>query len=356
MDQVDKKNIGQNNELWTFKDVIVAVKSSTHYLASRWLTLLICAVVGGLFMLGYAIFKKPGYTAVYTFVLDDEKDELGQFSDLAALTGLGLGQNQGMFDGDNILSLYTSRRMISEALLSHADFNNKSMLLIDRYVASHKLRKKWKRWDDIDSINFNGDPEKFNRKQDSLVSNLAMLFNKNFLSVTKPDKKLAIIRVAFESTDELFAKEFTNKLVENVNSFYIETKTKKTFQNVQVLQKQADSVKLVLNSSLNGVASAIDATPNANPMMLSLKVPSQKKQVDVEAATAIYGEIVKNLEIAKISLRQETPLIQVIDKPILPLPVDKMKKITGFIIGVILGIFLGGITLILMRIYNKLIA
>jgi hypothetical protein len=356
MDQVDKQKNTPNNEPWTLKEVIAVTKSGTKYLGTKWLTILVFSIIGGLLMLGYAVFRNPKYTAVYTFVLDDTKDELGQFSDLEALTGLGLGQNQGMFDGDNILSLYTSRRMIGDALLSRANFNGKTMLLIDRYAASHKLRKRWKSHDDIDDITFDGDPEKFSRKQDSLITDLARQFNKKFLSVTKPDKKLAIIRVSFESTDELFAKEFTDKLVDNVNSFYIETKTKKTYQNVMLLQKQADSVKLVLNTSLSGVASAMDATPNANPLLLSLKVSSEKKQVDVEAATAIYGEVVKNLEIAKISLRQETPLIQVIDKPILPLSVDKIKKITGFIVGFLVAMFLTGITLILIKIYNKLIA
>ena len=52
--------------------------------------------------------------------------------------------------------------------------------------------------------------------------------NKSFLEVTKPDKKLSIIKVSFKSQDEIFAKSFTDKLVENVNDFYVNTKTKKS--------------------------------------------------------------------------------------------------------------------------------
>jgi uncharacterized protein involved in exopolysaccharide biosynthesis len=46
--------------------------------------------------------------------------------------------------------------------------------------------------------------------------------------------------------------------------------------------------------------------------------PSARKQVDVQANTAILTELVKQSELAKVTLRKETPLIQVIDRPILP--------------------------------------
>ena len=53
------------------------------------------------------------------------------------------------------------------------------------------------------------------------------------------------------------------------------------------------------------------------------RVPSVNRQVDVQANTAILTELVKNLELAKVDLRKETPLIQIIDTPILPLPFEK---------------------------------
>jgi len=134
-----------------------------------------------------------------------------------------------------------------------------------------------------------------------------------------------------------FQNFFTERLVQTVNDFYVQTKTKKAFQNVQILQRQADSVRAILNSSINGVASAIDAAPNANPEMSTLRVTSQKRQIDVQANTAIYSQMVQNLELAKISLRQEIPLIQIIDKPVLPLAKNKVKKITAIFIGIILG-------------------
>ncbi|HLX52422.1 MAG TPA: hypothetical protein VKR58_00675, partial [Aquella sp.] len=75
---------------------------------------------------------------------------------------------------------------------------------------------------------------------------------------------------------------------------------------------------------------------------------------DVQASTAIYSEIVRNLEISKISLRQEMPLIQVIDKPVLPLDKNYLGKTKGIILGFIITSFLAIMVLITNRIYKKL--
>jgi hypothetical protein len=341
------------------RDILLKVRSGIKYLKSKWIIILSLGILGGTIGLIYAAFKKPQYTAVCTFVLDEgsKGGALGQYAGLASLAGIdisGSGGAGGIFQGDNILELYKSRLMIEKALLSEATFNNKNELLIDRYANFNKLRTVWKEKDHIDNITFTGNPDNFNRKQDSIITDLIETFNKKILSVTKPDKKLSIIHVEVTTGDELFAKEFNNKLVENVNNFYIQTKTKKASQNVQILQRQADSVKSVLNSSISGVASAIDASPNANPSRLSLRVPSQRKQVDVQASTAVYGEIVKNLEISKISLRQEMPLIQVIDKPVLPLNMTHLSKIKGFITGFLSGLMLSSFILIINKIFQKL--
>lgn len=340
---MDKSNnINESDEI-SLKELILKLRSAFTYLKSKWLIVLFYSVLGGLLGLCYALYKKPVYVATSTFVLEDSKGGgLGQYAGLASLAGIDVSGSGagGIFQGDNIIELYKSRVMIEKTLLSTVNINGKNQLLIDRYVNFNELRDKWKEKDHINSISFYGDPDKFNRKQDSIISDLVLIFNKSILNVDKIDKKLNILKVDVATNDELFSKDFNNKLVETVNNFYSETKTKKSSENVLILQKQADSVKRVLNSSIGGVASAIDAAPNANPALLTLRVPSQRRQVDVQANSAIYGEIVKNLEVSKISLRQETPLIQVIDRPVLPLPVYVLGKLKSVIVGGLSGMFL----------------
>jgi len=342
----------------TLKEIVLKLRAYNKFLKSKWLVIILCGVLSGLIGLVYALYKKPAYIATCTFVLEESKGSgLSQYADLASAAGIDVGGGSGsVFAGDNIIELYTSRIMIGKTLLNSINVDGKKQLLIDRYINFLKLRQKWKKNDDIDSISFQVPAEKFNRKQDSILIDIVTNINKKVLTVGRPDKKLSIVNVDVRFGDELFAKAFNDSLVATVNDFYVKTKTKKTALNVAVLQKQADSVRAVLNYSIGGVASAIDAAPNANPLLSTLRVPSQRKQVDVQSSTAIYAEIVKNLELSKISLRQETPLIQVIDNPILPLTVEKASKIKDLLLGFIAGAFIALVYVSIKKAFSNLMA
>lgn len=352
MSEITNKT-NSNVDIITFDLIIADIIYTLRYVGSKWLKISIIAIIGAAAGFVFSKYKTVTYTATCSFVLEtgDKTDGLGQYASMAALAGITTLGGGGLFQGDNILELYKSRSMIEKTLLSTGNFNGKKEILIERYITSYKLRKKWNK-ENIRSINFTGDPLLFNRLQDSIVSDLTKQFNKKYLSVSKPDKKLNIIIVDFKSDDELFAKVFVSKIVDNVNTFFVQTKTKKTSDNIKILKHQADSVRHVLNSAILGVASALDAAPNASPQMLSLRVPSQKKQIDVQASSAVYSEIIKNLEISTMALNKETPLIQLIDLPVLPLENNKMPKLIGSLAGLV-TFFLIGILFFILKCFAR---
>jgi hypothetical protein len=229
-------------------------------------------------------------------------------------------------------------------------------LLINRFIDFNELQDKWIKKVDLSKLDFSIPKSQFSRSQDSVINELVIDINKKYLSVAKIDKKLSIIKVSFINKDEPFAKSFTDNIVQKVNQFYIETKTKKSSENLNVLQKQADSVKNVLNKSIGGVASAVDANPNMNPAFQTLRVPSQRRQVDVQASGAVYQEIVKNLEMAKITFRKDKPLIQIIDEPVFPLENDRVGKLIGLVLGGLIGGFLTVLFLLVKKMLSGLMA
>jgi uncharacterized protein involved in exopolysaccharide biosynthesis len=70
------------------------------------------------------------------------------------------------------------------------------------------------------------------------------------------------------------------------------------------------------------------------------RVPSSKKHIDVQANTAILVQLEQNLELAKITLKKGTPLIQLTDKPVLPMQNEKDGKLQSLISGGFLEGFL----------------
>jgi hypothetical protein len=50
-------------------------------------------------------------------------------------------------------------------------------------------------------------------------------------------------------TNELFSKYFTEALVKEVSDFYIDTKSKKSRENMLILERQTDSIRRELRAT-----------------------------------------------------------------------------------------------------------
>lgn len=302
-----------------------------------WLRIIVVAIaIGGLFLI-YQLVRKVNYKAETTFVLESQSGGgLGQLSSLASLAGVNVGSLGGessLFQLDNITELYMSYNMMKETLLTKKESELGSERLITWYGRANKLDENWK---DI-GVSFEVPQDMMEVRHDSILKKVVKNIRERNLVVSKPNRKLSILSVAYTSNDGAFAKEFNETLVQHVNEFYTVTKTKKTGENLRVLSFQVDSVKRVLDQSLNNLAMFDERNPNRNPLKTSALVPRQKIMIDVQASSAVYEEIVKNLEIAKIAHRNNMPLIQVIDKPILPLEDDHMNWYKALVIGMLVG-------------------
>jgi uncharacterized protein involved in exopolysaccharide biosynthesis len=60
--------------------------------------------------------------------------------------------------------------------------------------------------------------------------------------------------------------------------------------------------------------------------------------------------------LSKVSLRKETPLVQLIDRPILPLEKDKFGRLKSLILGGFLAGFLTVLYLVFGQLYRKMVA
>ncbi|WP_158798518.1 Wzz/FepE/Etk N-terminal domain-containing protein [Pedobacter sp. L105] len=351
----------------SLKEVVLNLLKWTKFIGSKKLVILSFCIIGGLAGFLYAYLKDPAYTASTTFVLEesDKGSGMGQYAGLASMVGLDLGGGgSGIFQGDNIIELYKSRAMIQKTLLTKVKYeSNNAPLLIDKYILINELRKKWADNLLLSKIEFTSDSSKkgqseisLSRLQDSVLGTVVDDINKKYLTVEKPDKKLSIIRVEVKAKDELFAKEFNEEIVKNVNDFYIQTKTKKALANVNIMQHKTDSVRSVMNGAIYSAAAVSDATPNLNlTHQVQRSGPVQKYQYNAETNKGILTELVKNLELSKMSLLKETPLVQIIDKPILPLEKVHLSKVKTAIISILLFGLLTVIFLVVKESLTKML-
>jgi hypothetical protein len=251
-----------------------------------------------------------------------------------------------------------SRHVVEKALLKPILIENRKSSLIDFFIDFNFLRKKWMKKERYLNVKFplNTYRQNFTILQDTVLQVIYNDIIKDNLKIIQKDKKVSIITLEVASKNELFSKIFCEELLKETSSFYIETKSKKARLNVDILQHQADSIRAELNSAITGVATASDNVYNLNPALNVKRTPSTRRQVDVQANTAILTQLVAQLELSKVSLRKETPLVQLIDRPILPLEKDKVGRLKSLVLGGFLAGFLTVLYLVFGQLYRNMVA
>ncbi|MGI9138621.1 MAG: Wzz/FepE/Etk N-terminal domain-containing protein [Sediminibacterium sp.] len=360
---VDQNNIQQmDNDEISLKELIQKIREWYLFLLTKWKLIVLAGIIGGLIGFTYAYFQKPTYKAVLTFALEEEKSGGGGLSSalgLASSLGIDLGSSAGgAFSGANLIELMKSRKLIEKTLLSPISINGKTQSLADYYLEFNEVKKNWDEKPLLKGIQFpvDADRTQFSLQQDSILKNIATGLVKSDVAVSQKDKKISIISIEVNSTNEVFAKTFCETLAFETSEYYIEIKSKKARMNVEILQHQTDSIRAELNSAITGVAAAADNVFNLNMAMNVKRTPGARRQVDVQANTAMLTSLVTNLEMSKMALRKETPLIQVIDKPIFPLEKEKVGKLKSLVLGGFLAGFLTVLYLVFSSLYKKIVA
>ena len=337
-----------NNDEISLKELIQKIQEWIAYLKTQWKLIIGIAALGGIIGFVYASFQKPTYIATTTFVLEEDKG-FGGAMGLASSFGFDLGGGSGgLFTSSNIIELMKSRLVVEKTLLKPVQVAGKEISLADYYVQINKLKIKV-------SFPVNADRTKFSIEQDSILYGISYSLSKNNLLIAQKDKKVSILSLTVKTESELFSKLFCEQLLKETSDFYIDTKSKKARLNVDILQHQADSIRAELNGAITGVATATDNVYNLNPAYNVKKTPGTRRQVDVQANTAILTQLVAQLEMSKVSLRKETPLVQLIDRPILPLEKEKIGRLKSLIFGSFLSGFLTVLFLVFGSLYKKMI-
>jgi len=353
-------NTNTSNDEISLKELIVKIKELIAFLKSKWQTILIAGIIGGILGFTIALFDKTTYKAVLTFAMEEDKGggTLGGAMGLASSFGFDIGGSAGgAFSSPNLTELMKSRKLVEKVLLLPIEIDGKSISIAEYFIQIKETRETRKQKPTFKSIQFlpYADRSKFTLQQDSILYGIfKTLTSPDNLIIYQKDKKIAITSIEVISENEKFAKVFCENIAKEISSYYTEIKSKKAKINLDILQFQTDSIRAELNNAISGVAAANDNVFNLNSAMNIMKTSSAKRQVDVQANTAILTQLIGQLELAKVSLRKETPLIQIIDPPILPLEKDKVSKLKNLFFGIFLGIFSSVVYLIIHKLYKKI--
>jgi hypothetical protein len=316
----------------------------------------LAGVIGGGAGTFYATLVPVTYTANLSFLVEEGKS--GSGGGLASLAGQfgfdlgGLGGGNGLLSGDNVMVFLKSSSLLRETIISPYD-SSEQKSLADQYALVYGLQEEWKDSKGVGKeIHFPvSGKTAYTRIQDSLIQVIVKKITKENLFVEKPDKKASFVQVTTEMRDELLSRYFCERLVKKATERYIFSKISRQEINVSRLQRRADSIGALLNRKTYATAVAQEQILDINPGYKSATVVAEVSNRDKAMLATIYGEVIKNLEISKIALSQETPTIQVVDEVVMPLKLNEVSRVMAFII----GSFLAAIVTVIILSTRKLI-
>lgn len=314
---------------------IIILKEWINFLLTKWKIILFIGLIGGIVGLFYSYIKPVNYNAKITFILEETKNSSSGLGGLVSLAGqfgvdVGSGSGGGILSGDNILSYFKSPSLSREVLMTRYD-SSSDLSFADVYAKVYRLDEDWKKSVNIGEVKFSlsNSFNSYTRLQDSLLQNISETIIKNQFNVVRPDKKASFIEVSVSMQDELLAKMYCERIVQRVVDRYITVKIQRQTATVDKLQFRLDSIQNLLRQKTESGATLQNSSSvmDINPLFkTSTSVAVETTLRDKTILSTIFASISQNLEMAKFTLSQETPVIQIIDAPILPLKNDKANK------------------------------
>jgi uncharacterized protein involved in exopolysaccharide biosynthesis len=330
--------MSEEEKEFTLVDIINACRVFYEDVKKLKLQVFIIVLVGVLSGVLVAYLSKPKYIASSTVMLESPKGG-GVMSGAAALASqfglLGAGGGSVMNE-DKLLEIVKAEKITKSALLQNATINGKEDLLANHFIDAFHYREEWKSDSSLQTFSFKKNYEERDilTFQESRV--LKMLNYQIQMSCIKAEKsKSGIVKITITTPSEQLSKSLNEQIVTSLISFYTDRITAKGRKNVLIIEKRVDSIANSLRDAEFALARWKDGSNQlvkAQGMITEIKL-----RRNVEVFNSMYVEGVKQLEIAKFTLLDETPFLQIIDQPNLPL--DMSGRIS-YIKGVLGGCFL----------------
>ena len=319
----------KNNDEASFKGIIVTISDYKNELKKRLLIILAVAIIFSLIGFGFSRSQEDQYNAVISFIVEDQSEgsNLSALSGMANMIGIDMGGSAtSSFNQQNIIELLKSRKIIERTLNNTCKIEGKSDLLINHYIRINNLIT------DSSTINLSS-----NYYNDSITRIVWFRIIDRDMDILFQNDEANILNLSFESLNAELAKNFTEIVIDEMSEMYIDHQTEKSRNTLDNLQSRSDSIFKSLKRSEINFAKVKDN--NMRVMTASGRLEELQYMREVEILQSVYLELRKNIELAHMSVLNETPLIQIVDKPVLPLENINRSDLFWIVIFTFLGVF-----------------
>lgn len=349
------------NQGVSIKDLILKIKEFWFEAWRNWWIIALFILVVLAFQVYQVFTQKAYYPSQLTFMVNEQEGGGGLGAMAGVLGNFGLGRG-GDFNLEKMLELSKSRKIIQNVLLSKGQMYNREDYYANHLINLYEYHEEWA--EDTTGLNgflfTNSDPSNFSRAENKALMALhtRVIGNRDRgidpLLNSSVSENTGIMTLKLVSLSEDFSIGFLRAVYENLSDFYVNKTIEKQQHTYDAVKSKADSLKTELSSAEYSLANFLDRNRglyNKKDQLNQLRLEAKVKYL-----AAAWATVEEQKEVAEFSLRDRTPVVQVIDLPIAPIKPVKKSLIMAGIISILLGTFLGLLLIIGRRVYKDIMA
>mgnify|MGYP000951877919 FL=1 len=348
----------------TLRDLIVKTKEYFMLIPRNWKYIALISVISMIMLTTEALFQKPIYKADLSFMInEDSGNPLGSISGMLGTFGI---ENKGKSNIARVLELSKSRRIIEKVLLDKVLINDTEDFFANHLINYLDTLKEWnyqpgyKFWaktdDSLQNFKFqHSDLSKFTETDFKALKKLYAsiagnqdgndgLMHNGFSAESR------ILNLSVESLEQDLSIQLTNSLFDELSSFYVEKSIEKQKSTFKILKIKTDSLRNILEKRENQLASMEDSWMGRYSN--TSKIDQKRLNKEIQFISIALGESIKNLEIADFAVKNTTPYVQIIDRPVIPLDVIKDSWLKQAILGLLLGASLSTVIFFIRKFFQ----
>ena len=163
------------------------------------------------------------------------------------------------------------------------------------------------------------------------------------------DKKTGVITISAKFPDPVVAAEIARYSMNYLAEYVINYRTAKSQKDLQFLEDRLNAAKGKFYSNQVKKANYSDEMPLKSLRLQSADLQRERIESEYKVSSSFYNSLLNKYEEAKLKIQQETPVLKILEPPVVPNLKSEPKKSIILIGAAILGALVGVIVAMLRK-------
>lgn len=351
---MQKEDIWNEGRVYTIRDLLLLIGEYLRELRRKWYVFALLLVLVGAWFTYKVVSTIPEYTARVTFMVQgDEGNALGGAASILSQFGLGMGRTN--YNLNKIQALISADKILIHAALGKDTIKGREDFLANHIIDIYEFDEEWEEKDkeDLVGFRFSSDTVKGNnilenKALNSVIGQIKGNDKIQGMLTSDFDDLSGILELSISSRSASLSISLATRIFYELQQFYSKNSLEGQRRTFEIVQSKRDS----LFAELQGVERALAKFQDQSQgyFLYETRLAQLQLERERQKLTAMYGEAVKNMEIAEFTLKNSSPALQLVDTPFPPLKPKAFGFKKAIVLTLLFAAFIGTVIIVLWKI------